>query len=149
MYEGYDVMPPKEKIPEAYTAVIDNRVIVDGNTALVKSSDLKKNYTVIWNDDNLFYSNDNATYWAKYIGYPVIAVLMVIGKLPYSKDIAKYFSKVNWNELNKKNKRDYQKSVEEVIKSVDNKSIIYEEIDRVYKQLESLNIKLTRKKFEV
>ena len=69
--------------------------------------------------------------------------------LPYNKDIAKYFSKVNWNELNKKNKKDYQKSVLEVIKSVDNKKVIYEEIDKVYKQLESLNIKLTRKKFEV
>ena len=141
-------MPPKVKIPEAYSAVIDNRVTINDNIASVKSSDLKKEYTIKWKD-NLFYSNDNSTYWAGYIGYPIIAVLMKLGKLSYDENIAKVFSGVNWNELNKKNKRDYKKSVEDVIGSLDNKDEIYAEIDKVYKELESLNIELTRKGSEL
>lgn len=138
----------KEKIPEAYSAVYDNRIIIDGNSALVNNSDGTKSYKIKWKD-NLFYSNDNSTYWQGYPGYPVIALLMKLGKLSYNKEIAKYFSKVNWNLLNKNNKRDYKKSVEDIIGSLDNKEVIYDEIEKVYKELESLDIKLTRKGSEL
>ena len=47
-------MTPKEKIPEAYTAVIDNRVTINDNSASVKSSDLKKEYTIKWKDNRLY-----------------------------------------------------------------------------------------------
>ena len=141
-------MPPKEKIPEALTAVIDNRVVIDGNKAKVKNSDLTKEYTIVWKN-NLFYSNDNSTYWAGYIGYPIIAVLFIEGKLLFDENIAKVFSHINWNELNKKNKRDYKKSVEDIVSSLNDKEKIYDYIDKVYKELETLNIKLTRRVSEL
>ena len=82
-------LPPIEKIPEAYTAIIDNRVEMFDNYAIVKSSTLEKEYLIKWND-NLYYSNDNSTYWQNYLGYPVISVLMLQGKLSLNKDILKY-----------------------------------------------------------
>ncbi len=57
--------PPIEKILEAYTAIADGHVKLENDQALVTSS------------------NDNASYWQGYLGYPGIAVLMLQGKLPY------------------------------------------------------------------
>ena len=73
-------VPPIEKIHEAYSAIADERVALKENEAEVKSSDLSKKYLVTWKDDT-YSSNDNASYWQGYIGYPVIAVLMLQGKL--------------------------------------------------------------------
>ena len=74
-------LPPIQKILEAYTAIVDNNVNLTENEAKVKSSNGAKTYTVSWEND-VYHSNDNATYWQGYAGYPVIAVLMLQGKLP-------------------------------------------------------------------
>ncbi len=140
-------MPPIEKIPEAYTAVEDTRVTLFDDYAIVKSSNGEKEYLIKWKGDT-FYSNDNSTYWQGYIGYPVIAVLMLQGKLSLNEKVSKYFKNVNWNELNKKNKRDYHKSLEDVIVNVDEntREEISDEINRVYEEIKKLNITLSRKK---
>lgn len=140
-------LPPIEKIPEAYTAIEDNRITMYDDYASVLSSNSEKEYLIKWKD-NLYYSNDNSTYWQNYPGYPVIAVLMLQGKLSLNKDISLYFKNVNWNKLNKDNKRDYQKSVADILANVDTKQkeIIYQEIDKVYEEIKNLDIKLTKKK---
>lgn len=140
-------MPPIEKIPEAYTAIEDKRVEMFNDYAIVKSSNGEKEYLIKWKDDT-FYSNDNSTYWQGYIGYPVIAVLMLQGKLSLNKEVSKYFKNVNWNELNKMNKRDYHKSLEDILVNVDDGSReeIFIEINRVYEEIKNLNITLSRKK---
>lgn len=140
-------MPPIEKIPEAYTAIEDKRVEMFNDYAIVKSSNGEKEYLIKWKDDT-FYSNDNSTYWQGYIGYPVIAVLMLQGKLSLNKEVSKYFKNVNWNELNKMNKRDYHKSLEDILVNVDDGSReeIFSEINRVYEEIKNLNITLSRKK---
>ena len=71
-------LPPIEKIYEAYSAIADNRIALHENYAAVLSSDKSKEYTVGWNG-NVYTSDDNATYWQGYAGYPVIAVLMEAG----------------------------------------------------------------------
>lgn len=59
------------KIYEALSAIIDKRVVeIDKNTYHVLSSDHSKYYTVI-NEGDLYTSNDNATYWQHYAGYPI------------------------------------------------------------------------------
>lgn len=68
-------LPPIEKIPEAYSAIADHRIEMSENSAVVDSSDKTKRYTVTWNDD-LYTSNDNASIWQGYAGYPMIAVLI-------------------------------------------------------------------------
>lgn len=140
-------LPPIEKIPEAYTAIEDNRITLKENEALVKSSNGEKEYLIKWKD-NIYYSNDSATYWQNYPGYPVIAVLMMQEKLSLNKEISKYFKNIDWNKLNKETKRDYKKSVEIILESVteEEKAKIYNEFNKVYEEIKNLNIELTKKK---
>ena len=140
-------LPPIEKIPESYTAIEDNRVKLYNDYAIVLSSDKTKEYLIKWKD-NLYYSNDNSTYWQNYPGYPIIAVLLLQNKLYLNKDVSKYFKNINWNKLNKDNKRDYHKSLEQILSkySSDEQVIINKEINKVYEQLKQINIELTKKK---
>ena len=139
-------LPPIEKIPESYTAIEDNRIKMYDNYATVLSSDLKKEYLIKWKDNN-YYSNDNSTYWQNYPGYPVLSVLFLQNKLSLNKDISKYFKGINWNKLNKDNKRDYHKSLQQVLSqySNDEKEKIMNEINNVYEQLQNINIVITKK----
>lgn len=117
-----DKLPPIEKINEAWSALADGRVQVDesSQTAQVKSSDGAKTYTVTWREPGdgsvpVYTSNDNATYWKLYPGYPVIAVMMHRGLLPYDKEWAQNWGGINWTALNAANKRDYAKAVSDVL----------------------------------
>lgn len=136
-----------EKIPEAYSAIADGRIKLYDDYAIVKSSDLKKEYLIKWKD-NLYYSNDNATYWQGYAGYPVIATLMLQSKIYFNKDLLAYFKGINWHELNKETKRDYKKSLEIVLNKLDDntKKYVYDELNKTYDELNKLGIELTRKK---
>ena len=69
-------LPPLEKVFEAYSAIADGRVAVDGQEARVRSSDGAKEYTVTW-DGDVYASDDSTTYWQGYAGYPVLAVLLL------------------------------------------------------------------------
>ena len=80
-------LPPKEKIPEAYTAIEDKRIKLLKNHAIVQSSNKEKEYFIQW-QGNVYYSNDAATYWQGYLGYPIIAVLMLQQKLTWKKEIS-------------------------------------------------------------
>lgn len=106
-------MPPIEKVYEAWTAIADGRVRMHEGGADVDSSDGAKSYTVKFNGDT-WASDDNATYWQGYPGYPVIAVLMLQGKLPLDREEAELWKGINWTELNKKHRNKYAKALEEV-----------------------------------
>lgn len=137
-------LPPIQKILEAYTAIVDNHVHLAANQAEVISSNEDKTYTVSW-DNDVYRSNDNATYWQGYAGYPVIAVLMLQGKLPFNQKLANNFKLVDWNEINAKYKRNYEKAAAEVIKEKgleENKVVA--ELEKVYTDLKELPITIKR-----
>jgi len=98
--------------------------------------------------DNVYYSNDNSTYWQGYPGYPVIAVLLLQDKLPLNQEYLKYFANIDWNSLNKETKRDYKESVNRVLMNVsdEEKLNIYSEFEKVFECIEKLDIVLTKKK---
>lgn len=82
-------LPSVEKVYEAWSAVTDGRVQIeadsnlDAGRAVVKSSDGSKEYTITWRDGgSVFTSSDPTTYWQGYAGYPVIAVLIELKRLP-------------------------------------------------------------------
>lgn len=106
-------MPPKEKIFEAWTAIVDNRVSLHDGYAVVKSSDDSKEYTVRFSGDS-YSSDDNATYWQGYPGYPVIAVLMLQGRLPFDRAEAEKWRDVNWKAVNTRFKNKYSEAVESI-----------------------------------
>ena len=136
-------MPPIEKIPEAYSAIADQRIEIGQTFARVKSSDYSKEYTVTWND-GVYSSNDNASYWKGYAGYPIIAVLMMQGKLPHNEEISGLFKGINWKKLNTEYNNNYSQVVEALFnewqqKGIDTQSI-YEEMQLVYSKLEEMNL---------
>ena len=140
-------MPPIEKIYEAYSAIADGRVTLNEDSAKVASSNCEKMYTVTWKDD-VYTSNDNASYWQGYAGYPMIAVLMLQGKLNLNKDIADYFKEINWTDLNKKYKSKYAKAAQEIMDGLKEKGIdcdkIILEAQKVYSQIEKLEVSCKR-----
>ena len=137
-------LPPIQKILEAYTAIVDKHVNLTQDQAEVTSSNGAKTYTVNW-DDNVYHSNDNATYWQGYACYPVIAVLMLQGKLPFNQKLADNFKSVNWNEINSKFKRNYAKAATEVIKEKGlDENEVMAELGVVYEDLKELPITINR-----
>lgn len=142
-----DKMPHIEKIHEAYSAIADDRVVIGNDTAKVTSSNYAKEYTVTWKD-GIYASNDNASYWGGYAGYPIIAVLMLQGKIKLNRSIVEYFKGINWTELNSKHKANYTKAVSEIMDGLKADGIdcdfITKEVNEVYKRIELLNITCRR-----
>ncbi len=102
--------PPRIKILEAIGSIGDERIkILDDRKAQVVSSRGDKIYKVVLVEkgDNVFhtYSNDNGTIYRGYIGYPIIAFMMVKGIIPIDKEVMKAMSGVPWKDLNERYKK--------------------------------------------
>ena len=141
-------LPPIEKIYEAYSALADGRVTIseDAGEAHIASSDGAKNYTVRWEGSH-YTSNDSATYWAGYPGYPVLAVWMKQGILPVNEAIAMQFKDVNWNALNKEYKRNYAKAAEAVMNERQmDAAAVRADAEQVYAKLKTLDLTVGRGK---
>lgn len=142
-------LPPIEKIYEAFSAIADNRVTMEDNYAKVDSSNYEKEYRVTW-DGNTYTSNDNASYWQGYAGYPMIAVLMLQGKLSLNCVILEYFKEINWTELNIRYKGKYDKAVSEIITKLKTKGIdcdlIISVVNKIYKEISEIDISTKRSK---
>ena len=140
-------LPPIEKIHEAYSAIADKRVVLKENEAEVSSSDLKKTYLVKWKDE-VYSANDNASYWQGYVGYPIIAVLMLQGKLSLNQEIAMYFQGINWKKINTEYKNKFSEAVSKIMGELKEKGIdcnkIEEEIQKVYQEIGNLTIQTKR-----
>lgn len=132
-------LPPIEKIAEAYSVLVDQRMTLYEDHADVISSTGEKQYTVLFHDQE-YASNDSATYWQGYPGYPIIALWMKQGILPYKEDIAMQFQGVAWKILNTKYKRDYKAVVEALYEDMDPLIVndIRLEIEAVYEQMKVL-----------
>lgn len=140
-------LPPVEKIYEAFSAIADQRITMGEDHALVKSSDFTKEYTVRW-DGRVYFSDDNASYWQGYAGYPVIAVLMMQHILPLNLTIAGYFKGINWKLLNNRYKSKYDMAVNEVMDDLSEKNvdvgIIRKEVGQIFDTLCALDIQIVR-----
>ena len=102
--------PPRIKVLEAIGSIGDERIkVLDDNRAQVVSSRGDKLYKVVLVEkgDNVFhvYSNDNGTIYRGYIGYPIIAFMMVKGIIPIDKEVMKAMSGVPWKDLNERYKK--------------------------------------------
>ena len=139
-------LPPIEKIPEAYSAIADDRVIMGDHSAKVRSSDNLKTYTVQWSED-AYTSDDNGSKWQNYSGYPIIAVLLLQGKLPLNRRIADLFRGIPWKELNKAHKNKYADSLAEIMmeKTEAERNSIEQDMRIVYDALAGLQLKRLRR----
>jgi len=109
-------MPPIAKVYEALGAIGDNRVhLVDAQHASVTSSDGTRTYQVeISADHREISSNDNASYWQGYLGYPAIAVMIARGLLEARADVVKALTGIQWKKLNTRFRNDYERTLAEV-----------------------------------
>lgn len=138
-------LPPVEKVFEAWTAIVDDRVQLFANHADVDSSDGTKGYVVRFDGDR-YSSDDNATFWRGYAGYPVLAVMMLQGRLPFDKKEAKKWRDVNWKAINTRYRNNYAKAVEEIARerNIDLKNS-YTAAENVLESLKQQNIQIKRK----
>jgi hypothetical protein len=111
-------MPPLVKIYEAFGALGDGRVRLDDEKhASVLSSDRRKTYQVeISEDGREISSNDNASYWQRYLGYPAIAVMLMRGLCPVRGETLTALSGIPWNELNRRFHNDYSRTIAEAMR---------------------------------
>jgi len=142
--------PPKAKVYEALSALADGRVILeDGNHATVLSSNAEKKYRVEWTPGFAsMSSNDNASFWQGYAGYPIIAVLLAGGVFHFDASTAELLAGVDWNRINKEYKRDYDRAVSSVLDRIEanggNRAEIVSTVDRIYSELCDLKIEKVR-----
>jgi hypothetical protein len=114
-------LPPPIKIYEALGAIADGRVRLDDQQRwLVTSSEGDKTYEVEVSDDgHEISSNDNASYWQGYLGYPAIAVLLMRGLYRPPANVIDALAGIPWKEINRRFKNDYDKTLLEVNKTVE------------------------------
>ena len=145
-------MPPKAKIYEAMSAVADKRVTITGpTTAQVQSSSHDKIYDIEWSEDmREITSNDNASHWQGYVGYPIIAVLLKIGKLSFNIQIAELLAGIPWKVINDQFKRDYDKAINHVLDQIEekggNRTEIAQEVEKIYEQLGTLYLQRVKRR---
>lgn len=136
-------MPPRIKVLEAIGAIADNRIKkIDDKTYEVISSDGTRKYRVIIDfNTRRVYSDDNGTRLRGYVGYPIIAVLMLNGILPFNERLSKALKGIPWRKLNETYKK--YAIVEKIVKELAQKNGVksYEIdlfVENVLKRLRSL-----------
>jgi hypothetical protein len=139
-------LPPPAKVYEAFSAIADGRVRIEGpGRASVLSSAGDKTYTVEWTGDfEAVGSNDNASYWQGYLGYPIVAVLLAAGKLEADETVTKALAGIDWHALNVRFKRDYPAAVAHVLSGLAERggdpSRVEREAELVMEQLAALKL---------
>lgn len=110
-------MPPIAKVYEALSAIGDGRVhIVDALHASVTSSDGGRTYRVETSADGReISSDDNASYWQGYLGYPAIAVMIARGLCHPGPEVLRALGGIPWKELNRRFHNDYELTLAEVM----------------------------------
>lgn len=136
-------IPRAAKVYEAYSAIADKRITMYENWAEVLSSDGSKKYEIVWEQDT-YASSDNASYWQKTLGYPVLAVLMLQGRLRYNDKIADLFKGIPWKQINKEYKNDYDKASDAVLSKMTDIDVIRQSAEDILRQCESLDLKYKR-----
>jgi hypothetical protein len=138
-------IPPRIKVLEALGSIADRRIIVlDEKRAKVISSEKDREYFVYLDlEKNVAFSNDNGTKLKGYIGYPIIAFLMIKRVLPFDEKIANALSQIPWKKLNEKYKN--YSIVEKIVKDNAKKrgieiNLLEKFIEEVMKKISTLSL---------
>ena len=122
-------IPPRVKISEALGCIADGRVKISGNSASVASSSGERSYSVKWDGSLAIGSDDNASKWQGYLGYPPIAFLMLKGRLPFDPRLSASLKGIHWKKLNDQFKRDYAKTEAEAFRTAEEKGAGRKELE--------------------
>ncbi len=92
-------LPPRIKVLEAVSAVARGRVVKTDGAFRVHASAGNREYLVILQGD-FVYSDDNGTLRRGYVGYPIIAAMMVEGMIPDFRELGHALRDIPWADLN-------------------------------------------------
>ncbi|TSC70136.1 MAG: hypothetical protein CEO12_532 [Parcubacteria group bacterium Gr01-1014_46] len=140
---------PTTKIYEALGAVADGRVEGSNIEGKVYSSTGNKFYTITFEpESNSIMSNDNASYWKGYLGYPSIAFLMKNGVLSYSKECGDLLKGIPWKDINQKYKNDFEKALDYILlsKTEMERNKLKDFVEKLEKEVKDLKLNLLGKK---
>lgn len=128
--------PPRIKALEALAAVADGRVERLGDKAfLVRSSDGSRVYRVYVDPERgVAYSDDNGTRLRGYIGYPIIAALILMGLVPRDDVLAEALRGIPWRRLNEELKK-YALVIERVKEIVRERGVDPSRVDRYMEEV--------------
>ncbi|MFA6602758.1 MAG: hypothetical protein WCT01_03050 [Candidatus Shapirobacteria bacterium] len=117
--------PHISKIYEALTAIADSRIELDGpNKAKCFSSSKGKFYETEYDSaTNQIMSNDNTAYYTDSVSYPMIALLMLNGKIEYDQSLLETLKGIYWKDINQKFKNNYDQAIEFVLTDLSNKGV--------------------------
>lgn len=153
MYSTRLSLPPRIKVLEALGALADGRVKREGeNFFSVISSDSSRTYKVyverVGQREFRACSTDNGTMFRRYVGYPIISVMMLLGYLRRDPDVERALSNIPWRKLNETLKK-YALVENEVMKVVSSRGVnprtVYATVSRVMAELGDLIITLDEK----
>jgi len=138
--------PHISRIYEALTAIADNRIELNGNSASCYSSDENRVYEIQYDPIiGSIMSNDNTAYYTYSLSYPMIAYLMLIGKIPYEQKLLEILKDICWEDIYKQFKNDYDKSIKIVMGELKSEGtdveFIRREIEKIYNFILNLKIK--------
>ncbi len=129
--------PPRIKYLEAAGALADGRVQVQGGgsggplRARVTSSTGDRVYHVVLvleDGSARAYSSDNGTRLRGYVGYPILALLMLAGRLPRDPAVEEALKGIPWKRLNEKYKK-YDLVIEEVKRIAESRGVAGERLE--------------------
>ncbi len=144
-------MPPVIKIYEALGAIGDGRLEIEGDAAKLYSSSRGKFYTISYNPETMqIYANDNASFFAGYLGYPAISFLFAKGIVPHHEETAEALANIAWKDINQKNKNNFDKTLEEVNNILEARGLhsqtVALEVAEIMRQLDALDLQKPDKK---
>jgi hypothetical protein len=139
-------LPPRIKILEALGCIGDQRIKVfsDKDAYVISSDGTRKYHVYVDLSTRSVYSDDNGTKLRGYIGYPIIAFLMLKGVIPIDDRLVKALTGIPWKKLNETYKHYHivERIIFQKLKSlnIDEKSVnIY--IGKVLRILSSMHLK--------
>ena len=141
----YLALPPRIKVLEALGAVAGGRVeVLSEREARVRSSEGNRVYRVFVDlESGEVDSDDNGTVYRNYIGYPIIAFLMKLGRLQYDEEVGRALADVRWRTLNEAY-RSYRLVEQEIARTLRSSGIDWSRVealrDEVLRQLEGMRL---------
>lgn len=139
--------PHISKIYEALGAIADHRVsFIEGKTeATVSSSNGDKTYIVKWNQDlSQMIATDPYALFQRKLSYPMIAVLLLKGKLNYDPKLTEVLKGVKWKNINVQFKNDYDKAVVFVLDELAKQGVDVESVksgvQHIIEQFEAMDL---------
>lgn len=134
------------RIYEALTIIADDRMEINGNEARCYAQSSDKYYDVEYDPiTGSIMSNDNTAFYTNSLSAPMIAFLMLIDKIPYQPKLLEILPEIYWDDINKKFKNNYDKSIKFVLgelkRNGDDVEFVRSEVEKIYNFVCKMEIK--------